>query len=469
MSGRVVVSPEVDKERIWNQDKAEMGFSPDDRTSGGGPRDSAIDLVSNKSFNQSITQPPRTATFQDPVYTAVMKPSDFSTPPLFSGTARYFNQSYQKVPDPMQTSNLPKLSIPAPTYTRQAPSDPPYAPPSPSLYESPTNETRISGVDDIIRGIASYDIRSPGLSVNADAGRPRSSRISDLMRQQAELDKSIAALRLLSPEPLGAEDGRSPTSSPGQGDGKRGGLTRSQSEFSLSSFPEPPWGRRSTGSEATTPPPVPNIEEMIASTAGEQVNAESSSEVLPPTSLMTVTVTDEYGQYNNESTYPAMDTETALLSSRSRVNSGGTQYEITSFIGGKCGNRAVLDDEHLIFTVLTGLTGRNDNEPGSFSSLSVLSSPDDGQPMRPRLARGQTSTDSSSSSGPIQRSTGTDEVVIRPESFERTDRVPQVGPPPRRAFVTADSRFNRPVGLPPRPRLVSKDLLTPVSEAPSSG
>ncbi|GJE86025.1 transcriptional regulator, putative [Phanerochaete sordida] len=127
----------------------------------------------------------------------------------------------------------------------------------------------------------------------------RSSGISGLLREQAELDKSIAALRLLSR----GDDSRRSSSTDAP----------SPNRFSLSVFPEPPWGRAST---ASTVLPAP----VLMAVAGHR--AETAS---PERTRQQSVPLSELGM---------SDADLVPPSRRNMMTaSGGTQYEITSFIG----------------------------------------------------------------------------------------------------------------------------------------
>lgn len=321
-------SPQPDEARLWSQDQAERGYSLDGRDLKDGHRDSGIDLDTPQSYNAS--QPLGTAKWQDPVYTSVIKSSLASTPPA-SSTQQYYvprvvSPESQRT-KPRLSPELAKITIPERTYTRQGATERQHTSPTPSIYESPPSMygSPLSGVDDIVRGIASFDSRTldfPPMRPNRDTSdaplySARSSHVSELIRQQAELDKSIEALRLLSP----AE--RSLLSSDEEG----GGVTRSQSDLSLSNFPEPPWGRASDSSTISMmPPPVPplTIKKTDQAVIAEAVDRGQASRMLGPTEEQPPDVAEDLSD----------ELESALLNNRSRINSGGTQYEITSFIGG---------------------------------------------------------------------------------------------------------------------------------------
>ncbi|KAF9532065.1 hypothetical protein CPB83DRAFT_56342 [Crepidotus variabilis] len=147
----------------------------------------------------------------------------------------------------------------------------------------------------------------------------------ELVRQQNELDKSIAALRLLSTQSMvtsvvvtpdeeqpGGESSSYPSKksvltnsfSTSKGDG-----SPSRSEFSLSIFPEPPLVKsEDTSREIPTAPPV--------------LRRKAFTDSIPPPL-----------QIVPESATVSSATLSQLNTGNERFNSAGTQYDVTSFIG----------------------------------------------------------------------------------------------------------------------------------------
>lgn len=167
------------------------------------------------------------------------------------------------------------------------------------------SDSPVYGLDGIRRGGSA---RNSALS--AGKGGNSLSSFDELLRQQTELDKSIAALRLFSPEAdtSPAYDGsRAPTPRPAL-DRTTSAVTTSsgpvrvdsasaRSEFSLSIFPEPPKSR-------------------VVSSAADTFLRMDSLEF--PGSK------DDLRIFLGSPSY---------LDANDRLNSSGTQYEITSFIG----------------------------------------------------------------------------------------------------------------------------------------
>ncbi len=150
----------------------------------------------------------------------------------------------------------------------------------------------------------------------------QSSNLSALLRQQAELDKSVAGLQMYS-SAMGGRPGLSPT----------------QSDFSLSKFPEPPFAlsgdRTSDGSGRSGLSAVNTvggndrftIDNMEFALVPPRMPAASTSNdrAREPSGVSTST----FSSYNIDSDVPGAAGRT------NRFDSVGTQYDVTSFIGGE--------------------------------------------------------------------------------------------------------------------------------------
>jgi len=161
--------------------------------------------------------------------------------------------------------------------------------------------------------------------------RPGSSAsFNELLRQQSELDKSITALRLfhnkeleqnssdpgvqpipsLVPEPVENETGRVTSGSSKSFIARKQEYTSNQSDFSLSIFPEPP------GVTMSDLPASIKLEKLAgrAKVLGQQpLGTAGSDEIVAVESSLPVSPNGYEG---------------------SRMGSAGTQYDVTSFIGG---------------------------------------------------------------------------------------------------------------------------------------
>ncbi|KAI0793382.1 hypothetical protein C8Q75DRAFT_558798 [Abortiporus biennis] len=296
-----LVSPESGA-RLWNQDEAERGLSP-------GPTELHNEIevkasASRTSFDQSPMEPKESARWQDPVFTSVLKEAADEILPTSS---------------PLSPSVSSSPLLPPPRIYSQSPDS--------TRTDSPvfgldgiTNKPRVAAVETESVQPRNLVIQSPQDGFESS----RSSVISQLFRQQAELDKSIASLRLLSQRTNAAIAAR---------ESVEGARTSSvaASDFSLSNFPQPPW-RRSNDTEATE-----RFSELVPTTkdapgmGGDTVVLEPESMDLRPPVMPAAS-----SEHSRSLSVPFSDNDNPLLSvanGRSIVNSEGTQYEITSFIG----------------------------------------------------------------------------------------------------------------------------------------
>ena len=215
----------------------------------------------------------------------------------------------------------PLLASPPRVYSRDM--DKQYLYPSTPNSSLETSDSPIHGLYGIVNPKSPMltDVfqteEDPRQLFNSDSSA-RSSAISMLLRQQAELDRSIAQLQLFSQT---GNDSRRTSSS--------GGTPKGSVRFSLSKFPAPPWGRESVVSE------VPASEQIIAPMT------QLSPEITQQRALM-VDSPQPSTQPRQQSILSSgfSPRDSTLLSPmpasrNAKTASNGTQYEITSFIGRK--------------------------------------------------------------------------------------------------------------------------------------
>jgi len=157
-----------------------------------------------------------------------------------------------------------------------------------------------------------------------DASRPPSSDASfdELLRLQQELDKSIAALRLFSADDGPAED-MTPSNRSTTGQSIHSAKVfhkhesgSGRSEFSLSSFPEPP--------EVSTSPPSPSSLGPLRARQKQSRNMRKDDGTTIP--IINIPKIDD------DITMGSSDVLVGT-SRVQRLDSAGTQYDVTSFIG----------------------------------------------------------------------------------------------------------------------------------------
>ncbi|KZT74750.1 hypothetical protein DAEQUDRAFT_760771 [Daedalea quercina L-15889] len=490
-----VPSVDLEKARLWYHGKG--GHNNYDVY--GAPPDSAIDVG-------SPTQPKQNPGYQDPVFASGLPmASPTSTRSMSPMVPNYYGGASAAPTAALDarrsvvlsralSPEALKVTVPPPTHSRSASIDPgggdevAYA-----IYEeSPRSAicSPLSGIDEIIEGYDDRALRPPSTPLIRSA---RSSRISELIRQQEELDKSIVALRLFSPtgdgdttstdsRPLSMSNlgARPPFLSEKSSSGDTRATRSTQSDLSLSSFPDPPKSGIEAGFKPADAPPVPPLsrDNSTRSMADDVVWKESvvlepepavvRSALSRPESQTVITGKDAL-RHNRHSSQALSVNDPAMLlpGTRNHVNSGGTQYEITSFIGrltqepGSFASSSVLngsDDGHFVppFARSHGPS----SSYGSARSLRPLILPESSTPQRISINQTVPQSSRSSTASDEQASLGSPEGRTSPSSVRR------------RAFTAPNSRFNGPVGLPPRPRLAAataaRDLLTPVQESPAS-
>ncbi|KAK0208387.1 hypothetical protein DFS33DRAFT_1303049 [Desarmillaria ectypa] len=291
---------------LWDRNDPELG------SSAGRRRSSTMEIVYPASDMRmspqslQIQSDTEDAPLPLPVPHEELTPTskDEALPPLRPKTGVSLSSHYLEV----HSSSLP---TPQPTFV--------------SEVSRPGPASPIYGLNGTIRAIGdNSSTRTKNESLNSRS----TTSFDELLRQQSELDQSIAALRLFSPEVSTAtfsdtkdlaapgapkkSSSMAPTASTGTNSyiGTKADSSSVPSEFSLSIFPEPPMD--GSGLPDT---PVASIagRNMIIRPRPENV----SFDILSPT-------IDEV---------PSIPTSPNELDTR-RFDSAGTQYDVTSFIGG---------------------------------------------------------------------------------------------------------------------------------------
>ncbi|KAH7915406.1 hypothetical protein BJ138DRAFT_998063 [Hygrophoropsis aurantiaca] len=323
VSGRFSKSrsiPEEDRIRLWDQGEAEKGaLEPIDTRHHGMNREVPDNTESIKDWKDivSAAAPPLSPMDGHTHWTSTRTPEDSP------GGSQLLRLGIPR----LQTRDLgaPGVSSSScPRYDRD--SDHAVimtAPPDPQAQESP-----IYGLDGIRR--------RPFWQGN-QSSQQSSVSFEELMRQQSELDKSIAALRLFSPHgsPTNASSEKSSDAEFSEKT-RFSSSTAALSDFSLSHFPEPPWV---TSPLPALPSPLPPSSLRMREDRRARlalVTDVKINELLPP--RMPVVLDDiprsPHSQTMPDSPYRGDNESLAAAAGRSpRFNSGGTQYEITSFIG----------------------------------------------------------------------------------------------------------------------------------------
>lgn len=331
--GQTVKSAEGDQRRLWDQNEAERG------PNSGGQQSYRISLAQSSPQQTTPGYDQETTGWRDPVMTSVLR-NERSLQTLQSLAAPNASSSAKPQPETIVVSDDASVYSAAGRDTLMVPS-----PRAPEPAESP-----IYGLDGIIRNLQRDGLgQSPELYKDTSV---RSSGIEDLLRQQQELDKSIEGLKRFSTSSAIRQDERVLSES-------------MQSEFSLSRFPDPPFVIGSTPSSAHLSVVIPEVAGMkdseavmtdledetstmrVKSTVASAISDNSmivhdiSFEFVPP--RMPAALAEAIGRGQNQS-IPSISRESfdsvfndsgAGPSRFARLDSQGTQYDVTSFIGGR--------------------------------------------------------------------------------------------------------------------------------------
>ncbi|KAJ7597169.1 hypothetical protein C8J56DRAFT_919382 [Mycena floridula] len=230
-------------------------------------------------------------------------------------------------PEPVPDSPVPAIKVMSPSAGDQTSADRPTTNYSLSSYYGPSRRSASfavpsfprEGSDSPVYGLYGIMAQNSNRTSKESRGRTSMSSFDELLRQQTELDKSIAALRLFSPESAAPfpESPKAPTPA------KPGLLVsnRTQSSSSNSTAPRVESSARSEFSLSIFPePPATSATEIVA----EKVAVAGPRPQRVPPLRTALRTTDDFPSVPNSPSQPGMG---------SRLDSAGTQYEITSFIG----------------------------------------------------------------------------------------------------------------------------------------
>ncbi|KAJ8084164.1 hypothetical protein AAF712_001027 [Marasmius tenuissimus] len=167
-------------------------------------------------------------------------------------------------------------------------------PPSQNRFSTPRVDSPVYGLDGIVNQETTPSRTSPTSLTSLD----------ELLRQQSELDKSIANLRLFSPQgpasPLPTDRITSSASRPSRTDRTYSSISN-PSEFSLSIFPDPP-----------------------------KFESERS---MPSSKVSSMTIRAKRGTYSTNTNLGEQPGRPYNSRAAGRLDSAGTSYDVTSFIG----------------------------------------------------------------------------------------------------------------------------------------
>lgn len=340
-------SVKSDDQRLWNQDEAERGQSPVDRQvmDGLGSPYSYVDMSKGSDESDKSMAPDMSEKADDG-----------------TGMSQYTASTGVRQPftdiDPLPKAASKEKPAPIATSRQRMQSTGPSTAFSIGSYYSVYGERNprprqtdspVYGLDGIVDRVADGRQSPEDGEPSRDApSRNTIVSFTELLRQQSELDNSIAALRLLSPQQESAVEYRDdepeePVTLPTESNKNLNRSTSSsigvpsslRSEFSLSNFPDPPITFSSTANgnpsvdldePSTAKPRLDKSEKRKSRMPIKQGGFE-----LPPPRMPILNV---YSSPQDVPNSPRRSSEdTVNMGRQGKINSGGTQYDVTSFIG----------------------------------------------------------------------------------------------------------------------------------------
>ncbi|KAL0951015.1 hypothetical protein HGRIS_007756 [Hohenbuehelia grisea] len=406
------------EQRLWDQNKAELGLGDEDITES--PR--ASPEPTSPRVEEARAEPTNLTSQTQDLGKSSAADVPSQEPPRLRPPLNQFPVNPRG--DFFQGPRRPRVgssSIPS-YYLNDGPSPVVVSRPLPN----PSGET--GGTDTPVYGLDSTTyLPKQRLSVEVSLS---TGSFGELMRQQTELEKSIAALRLFSPSSSESELPR-PASGTSQQTRKEtpenDSLTDSArkaasvsafSEFSLSIFPDPP--------DDSVPVPVSPTPRSRPATMRAQRLARARSVLTSAVQPLTIPI-DEYPSDESFSRVRGNTTPS--------YDSAATQYDVTSFIGDLMGPSTGMQSASAV---------------GSSATLTEL--PPTGAMPAPVRPKSMASTDISRPNLKPLILAGT--LGPSPLSQAASPSSTRAQPPNSATIFTANTRRTR-NGLPPRPRLTT--------------
>ena len=323
-----------DRAQLWNQEEAERGQSSFDK----------IVIDGRESpYNSPAEQSKEIQNWKDPMATTVMNDPLPKTEEPSASQWTTTTVSRNSISDSLHAKNA----------SNNNPDMPPLQPPRMlstysigSYYGDRQTDSPVYGLDGIVLR------NNQGRQTPNSVARTRSSAMSftELLRQQTELDDSIAALRLLSPQQESGQEVRmqfnlqqpAPASSPMPKDLNRSNSTVTlpsssrRSDFSLSNFPEPPMTFTATANGIPSPMSTSKQSFDTDDERRSKLTIKADGATSLPLPKMPI-LSDYPSTPQSLPNSPGRNSsDTGNMSgnvSRMKVDSAGTQYDVTSFIG----------------------------------------------------------------------------------------------------------------------------------------
>jgi hypothetical protein len=335
-----------DRAQLWNQDEAERGESPVEKIvidGRGSPYDFPVGQAKEKQSRKNSTA---TTPINDPQPNAGADSESRWTATTANQKSMGDNSdaknssNNESDPRPPRMPRFDSMAYSIGSYYSDGPGK--------SALNTPSATATTRQAESPVYGLSGIVLRAnQGRETPASTARTRSSTVSftELLRQQTELDKSIAALRLLSPNEFKRDssdlaDG--PVSAGGAKELNRSnssvGIPSSmRSEFSLSNFPSPPLTFTATANGI--PSPTSTVRAPFDTSEKRRSRFISKSDGVTGLPLPRMPVLNDYPstpQSMPDSPGRNSGDDAGDMSgnvSRMKVDSAGTQYDVTSFIG----------------------------------------------------------------------------------------------------------------------------------------
>ncbi|KAG1867916.1 hypothetical protein DFJ58DRAFT_117324 [Suillus subalutaceus] len=327
-----------EKTRLWDQNEAGKGaFDPSQGSAGNQSMTSAASVTDRVStewkdiVNDSVPSFPRLSILDAQSASTGSRNGSMSSGQIWHAVRA--DVSTRPHPLKLQTTSLVTIPATATSSNENGVTVIMTAPPDPPAQDSPIYA---------IKGFTPQPPQVPSRQCSS------STSIEALLELQNELEKTIATLRLFSP---GAPISHSPTStSPSSPSSSRSDSNqtdqlrqssstsaRTLSDFSLSNFPSPPW----LASRAPSLPPSPAVKLRSKEDrrARLRLGQDSISDTLglPPPRIPAALADMPSSPRSDLTSDTPYQEDNRILPADAwrsyRTDSGGTQYEITSFIG----------------------------------------------------------------------------------------------------------------------------------------
>jgi hypothetical protein len=312
---------EDDEVRLWNAEKVKV----DPPYTGNMDKELARSSVSLTQESKELAEPLRDGPANHmsiisalDAQSAIVRSMEGS---VYGGQILHPSRAHvpqRTIPLQVQTSSVPVSSVPSPIIS--------------GVNGSTAAATEASPVYGLSGRIQSF----------ASVSDSRTS-LDELLRQQSQLDRSIEALKLFSARTSANSSNSNSTTSPRSVELTRSPSTGQRtvsSEVSLSNFPVPPWLTTPVPSlPSSRPSSVKRVQgnrraRLAAARPTASLDTYASASPVTSASLVDIQSSPRFNSIPRSPFGEENETLSAEVGTSSRSDSGGTQYNVTSFIGG---------------------------------------------------------------------------------------------------------------------------------------